>query len=31
MCRKLESAQTRAGKRLLGTSNTVAGVTVELG
>ena len=29
MCRKLESAQMRVGRRLLGASNTVAGVAVQ--
>ena len=28
-CRKLESAQMRVGRRLLGESNTVAGVAVQ--
>ena len=28
-CRKLESAQMRVGRRLLGVSNTVAGVAVQ--
>ena len=28
-CRKLESAQMRVGKRLLGASNTLAGVAVQ--
>ena len=29
VCRKLESAQMRVGRRLLGVSNTVAGVAVQ--
>ena len=29
MCRKLESAQIRVGRRLLGTSNIIAGVAVQ--
>ena len=28
-CRKLESSQTKMGRRLLGASNTVAGVAVQ--
>ena len=28
-CRKLESAQMRVGRRLLGASNTVAGMAVQ--